>query len=150
MNIKDLRFAIFCLTGIIFSVFIPYAQSSPLTRRRDGGGNLGGRRSYGIRSSYRGSSYNRTPERITQQRTKRDNDNPYTFNDELYDGLCDPSAGLYYDPNTRLCKMGLVPVYVSDGPSGWVRFWIAIGISGALIVGLACLICILCKTGICT
>merc|ERR1719245_250437 len=138
MNTKDLRFAIFCFTGIIFSVFIPYAQSSPLRRRR----------SYGIRSSYRGSSYNRTPERTTQQRTKRDNDNPYTFNDELYDGLCDPSAGLYYDPNTRLCKMGLVPVYVSDGPSGWVRFWIAIGISGALIVGLACLICILCKTGI--
>ena len=79
MNINILRFGIFfALTGIIFCVFIPNAESSSFPRNRGAGESRGGGSIYGLPSNISGSSYNRA-----QQRTKRENDDPHT--NDYYD-----------------------------------------------------------------
>ena len=84
MNINILRFGIFfALIGIIFCVFIPDTESSPFPRNVGEGESRGGGSIYGLRSSFRESSYNRI-----QQRTKRDNVNPHT--NDPNNGPCDP------------------------------------------------------------
>ena len=74
MKFNILRFGIFfALIGIIFFAFIPNAERSPFSRNRGGGESRGEGSNYELHSSLSGSSYNRI-----QQRTKRDNNNPYT------------------------------------------------------------------------
>ena len=96
---------------------------------------------------------NRRQQRSTHQRNKRDNDNPYTFNDDLYEHRCNPSLGSYYDPNTKECKTPLFPG--TDNPSTFVFGEGVAGIVAAAVVAVVagivccCLICILCKVGIC-